>query len=149
MHQIETDLSNEKQEMLNHVRDKSYIFKHKKILLVDDDIRNVFCLGALLEEKNMEVFVANDGAKALDSLKKHPDIDIVLMDIMMPNMDGYESMRQIRAQKAFAKLPIIALTAKAMAQDRAKCIEAGASDYFSKPIDSDKLFSLMRVWLYQ
>ncbi len=149
MHQHQNDLSDDKRAMLTRVHDKNAIFQNKKILLVDDDIRNVFSLGALLEEKDMEVLVAKDGQLALDLLAEHSDVDLVLMDVMMPNMDGYEAMRRIRKQGQFAKLPIIALTAKAMSHDRAKCIEAGANDYFSKPIDNDKLFSLMRVWLYK
>ena len=96
-----------------------------------------------------EVKVAQNGKEALAVLEEQPDVDIILMDIMMPEMDGYEAMQKIRAQSRFRKLPIIALTAKAMKGDRAKCIEAGANDYLSKPVDTDKLISLMRVWLYQ
>jgi len=111
-------------------------------------MRNVFTLGATLEEKGMEIIVANDGKEALAQLNKH-DISVVLMDIMMPKMDGYKAIQTIRQQPQFRKLPIIALTAKAMKGDKAKCIEAGANDYLAKPIDTDKLFSLLRVWLYQ
>ncbi len=119
----------------------------RKALLADDDMRNVFALTVLLEEQGITVITAENGKVAMDMLEQHPGIDIVLMDIMMPEMDGYEAMRHIRANKKASKIPIIALTAKAMVGDREKCIEAGASDYITKPIDSHKLFSLMRVWL--
>lgn len=119
----------------------------KKVLLADDDIRNVFALATLLEEERMNVLTAMDGKEAIDMLQEHPDIDIVLMDVMMPEMDGYEAMKKIRADQRFRNLPVIALTAKAMQGDRERSIEAGASDYISKPVDSNKLFSLMRVWL--
>lgn len=121
--------------------------KNKKVLLVDDDMRNVFALSAVLEEQDMNVITAGDGKEALEQLKRNPDTDIILMDIMMPEMDGYEAMQHIRKELKFFKLPIIALTAKAMTGDREKCIEAGASDYITKPIEMPKLFSLMRVWL--
>lgn len=119
----------------------------KKVLLVDDDMRNVFAMSAALEHENMEVVVAGDGKEAVDILANMDDIDIVLMDIMMPEMDGYEATRYIRQQLNLQKLPVIALTAKAMSNDREKCIEAGASDYITKPVDIHKLISLMRVWL--
>lgn len=121
--------------------------KGKKVLLADDDMRNVFSLSALLEEHGLEVITAGDGKEALQLLSKHADVDIVLMDIMMPEMDGYDAIRHIRREGRFAQLPVIALTAKAMAGDREKCIEAGASDYIAKPVDNNKLLSLMRVWL--
>ena len=121
----------------------------KKVLLADDDMRNVFALTALLEEQGMEVIAAENGKEALALLAKNADVDIVLMDIMMPEMDGYETMTHIRKEDRFKKLPMIALTAKAMTGDREKCLEAGASDYITKPLDSSKLFSLMRVWLAQ
>jgi CheY-like chemotaxis protein len=124
------------------------VLKGKHALLVDDDMRNVFALSATLQMHGLEVIVAGDGREGLQKLSENPGIDIVLMDIMMPEMDGYEAMRRIREDKAFIKLPIIALTAKAMKDDREKCIEAGASDYITKPVDTDQLLSLMRVWLY-
>jgi len=120
----------------------------KKVLLVDDDMRNVFALSATLQMHGLEVVVAGDGKEGLHKLEEHPGVDIVLMDIMMPEMDGYEAMRRIREDKKREKLPIIALTAKAMKEDREKCIDAGASDYITKPVDTDQLLSLMRVWLY-
>jgi CheY-like chemotaxis protein len=112
-------------------------------------MRNIFALATVLEEHDLEIIAANTGNEAVAKLEKHGDIDLVLMDIMMPEMDGYEAMREIRKQVRFRKLPIIALTAKAMKGDKAKCIEAGANDYLAKPVDTDKLLSLMRVWLYQ
>lgn len=119
----------------------------QKVLLADDDMRNVFSLSALLAEEGMDVITAADGREALDRLEEHTDIRLVLMDIMMPVMDGYEAMKHIRANSRYKSLPVIALTAKAMAGDREKCIAAGASDYIAKPIDSSKLLSLIRVWM--
>lgn len=119
----------------------------RRLLLVDDDMRNIFALSKVLRGKGINVILASDGTKALAQLADHPDTEIVLMDIMMPVMDGYEAMGEIRKNPAFAKLPIIALTAKAMTGDREKCIAAGASDYLSKPIDVPKLLSMIRVWL--
>lgn len=121
----------------------------KKALIVDDDLRNVFATTALLEQYQMVVSFAENGQEALAKLDAESDIDVVFMDIMMPEMDGYEATRRIRQQARFAKLPVIALTAKAMKGDREKCISAGASDYITKPIDSDQLLSLLRVWLYR
>ena len=149
LHQIESKLPNEKRDMLKVVHDKETILKHKKVLIIDDDVRNVYALATILEECDMEVICATDGKDGLDKLQEEHDIAIVLMDIMMPEMDGYEAMRKIRNQPKYHKLPIIALTAKAMKDDKAKCIEAGANDYLTKPVDSDKLMSLMRVWLYR
>jgi len=149
LHQIEAHLPAAQQQMLRMVHDKEAILTGKKVLIVDDDIRNTFALTTFLEDKNLEVIVGNNGKEALTLLEKHPEIAIILMDIMMPEMDGYEAMREIRSQRPFRKLPIIALTAKAMKGDKSKCIEAGANDYLSKPVDTDKLISLMRVWLYR
>ena len=120
-----------------------------KVLIVDDDMRNVFALSSLLEEKGLQVVVGRDGIEGIEKLKNNKGINLVLMDIMMPEMDGYEAMREIRKLNKYKKLPIIALTAKAMQGDREKCIEAGANDYLTKPVDTDKLISLLRVWLYQ
>ena len=149
LHQVEANFSIQKQQMLRMVHDKESILTQKKVLIVDDDVRNVFALATALEEKNMEVLSGNTGLEGLTLLEEHPDIAMVLMDIMMPEMDGYEAMRKIRQQPQYHKLPIIALTAKAMKGDKAKCIDAGANDYLSKPVDTDKLISLMRVWLYR
>jgi CheY-like chemotaxis protein len=135
--------------MLHLVHNKEAILAHKKVLLVDDDVRNTFALMTFLEEKGMEIIVGYTGKEALELLEQNPDTSIVLMDIMMPEMDGYEAMKKIKAQPRFRKLPIIALTAKAMKGDKVKCIEAGANDYLTKPVDTDRLLSLLRVWLYQ
>jgi signal transduction histidine kinase/DNA-binding response OmpR family regulator len=149
LHQIEANLSPDKCKMLQMVHDKEAILKLKKVLIVDDDIRNSFALTTFLEDKEMDAIIGATGKEGLELLDKHPDIALVLMDVMMPEMDGYEAMREIRKQPRFRQLPIIALTAKAMKGDKAKCIEAGANDYLTKPVDTDKLLSLMRVWLYR
>ncbi|MFH2091704.1 MAG: response regulator [Pseudomonadota bacterium] len=148
LHRVEADMSDSNRQVLRQLYEKDSVFKGKKILLVDDDMRNVFALNNILEEKGLTIKVAKTGVEALLRLDEHPDINIVLMDIMMPEMDGYEAMKQIRKQNRFEKLPIIALTAKAMKGDRIKCIEAGANDYLSKPVDREKLLSMIRVWLY-
>jgi CheY-like chemotaxis protein len=121
--------------------------KNRSVLVVDDDMRNIFALTSALQEYDLNIQIANNGIEALKKLDEFPNTDIVLMDIMMPEMDGYDAMQAIRKQNRFLKLPIIALTAKAMKADREKCIEAGANDYVSKPVDMDKLLSMMRVWL--
>ena len=121
--------------------------KDKTVLITDDDMRNIFALSSALQLYDMNIVIANNGREALERLAETEQIDLVLMDIMMPEMDGYEAMKAIRTEKRFAKLPIIALTAKAMKNDREKCIEAGANDYISKPVDMDKLLSMLRVWL--
>ena len=149
LHRVIKDLPSSKRAMISTLYDSETIFEGKKILMVDDDMRNVFALSKVLEEKGMQVFKAADGQKALALLDKEPEVHMVLMDIMMPIMDGYEAMRRIRSQPRFQHLPILAITAKAMKEDRVKCIEAGANDYLAKPVDIDKLFSLMRVWLYR
>ena len=125
------------------------IFKSKKILLADDDMRNVFALTHLLEERDVNVIVARNGREAVDTLKLNPDTDLVLMDIMMPEMDGYAAMQEIRSDDSFSGTPIIALTAKAMKNDKEKCLDAGASDYLVKPIDQNKLFTQMSAWLQE
>ena len=119
----------------------------KKVLIVDDDARNVLALSAVLDQHRLEVMLAEDGKTALEILQTTPDIDFVLMDIMMPNMDGYETTRRLRRLPQLKDLPVIALTAKAMKGDREKCLEAGCSDYIAKPVNSDQLLSLLRVWL--
>ncbi|MCC1498115.1 response regulator [Alcanivorax sp. 1008] len=131
------------------VEHRDDVFAEKKLLLVDDDMRNIYALSAQLEELGFDITIANNGKEALQALEDNPAMNIVLMDIMMPEMDGYEAMTLIRKQSRFQKLPILALTAKAMKDDRAKCLEAGANDYCSKPIDMGKLTSLMRVWLHK
>jgi CheY-like chemotaxis protein/signal transduction histidine kinase/CHASE3 domain sensor protein/putative methionine-R-sulfoxide reductase with GAF domain len=147
LHRTISNLPKSKQMIINSLHDKEAIFQSKKILLVDDDMRNVFALSKILQERGMEVIKAENGIKALNMLEDHANIDLVLMDIMMPEMDGYEAMKRIRSQMKYNNLPVIALTAKAMKDDKQKCIEAGANDYVTKPIDIDRLLSLMRVWL--
>ncbi len=148
LHRVEADLPEHQRQMLQMIHDKESILKDKKVLLADDDMRNVFAITNTLEEKGMNVLVAKNGKEALECLDSRPDVDLVLMDIMMPEMDGYEAIREIRKMDNLQKLPIIALTAKAMKGDRSKCIEAGANDYLAKPVDTEKLFSMLRVWLY-
>lgn len=149
LHRVEADLPEDKRKLLNKLNSGEETFANKKILLVDDDVRNVFALSSVLENRRMKVVFAENGREALEKLESEPGIELVLMDIMMPEMDGYEAMRRIRASDKWRKLPVIALTAKAMRDDRNKCIEAGASDYITKPVNTDQLLSLMRVWLYR
>jgi tubulin-specific chaperone A len=148
LHRVESKLPEDKRQMLRGIHNEEVVLKDKTILLVDDDMRNVFALTNLLEEKDLKVIAARDGIEALEKLNLEPCIDLVLMDIMMPRMDGYEAMVEIRKDLKLKKLPIIALTAKAMKGDRNRCIEAGASDYLAKPVDTEKLLSMLRVWLY-
>ncbi|MEO7092965.1 MAG: response regulator [Polyangiales bacterium] len=118
------------------------------MLVVDDDVRNIFALTSVLESYKMHVVYAENGKAGIDMLRKTPDIDIVLMDVMMPEMDGYETMTLIRKDPTYSELPIIAVTAKALKDDREKCVSAGASDYLPKPVDPDKLMQLIRMWLH-
>ena len=149
LHRVQSNLPEAKQQILAQLRQQEPVLAGKKILIVDDDVRNIFALTSILEEHQMEVVFAENGRKGIDLLQNTPDVDAVLMDIMMPEMDGYETMRAIRAQTKFRSLPILALTAKAMKGDREKCLEAGASDYIAKPVDTEQLLSLLRVWLYR
>ena len=150
LHRVEAQLPAEKRRMLEQLHSADAVFQGRKILIVDDDVRNVFALASVLESYGMEVRLrARTAARGSAARGEHPDVDLVLMDIMMPELDGYETMRAVRGQERFKKLPIIALTAKAMKGDREKSIAAGASDYITKPVDTDQLLSLMRVWLYQ
>jgi hypothetical protein len=149
LHRVEANLPEPKRRMLEQLHRRDPVLARKRVLIVDDDVRNIFALTSALESHNMEVVHAENGQDAIDLLRKTQGIDVVLMDIMMPGMDGYETMRAIRKIKRFEQLPIIALTAKAMKADRDRCIEAGASDYISKPLDVDQLLSLLRVWLYR
>ncbi len=149
LHRVVDNLPKDKQQIISSLHDKDAIFRGKKVLIVDDDMRNLFALSKVLDDKGMIVREAENGKVALEKLEKESDIDIVLMDIMMPVMDGYETMRQVRLKKEFKNLPIIALTAKAMKDDHERCIKAGANDYLTKPLDIDKLVSLMNVWLYR
>ncbi|MFL6577458.1 MAG: response regulator, partial [Povalibacter sp.] len=120
----------------------------RKVLVVDDDVRNIFALNSILERRGMQVVSANNGMDAIKLLEDSEDLSLVLMDVMMPEMDGYETMKRIRSNPRFRLLPIIALTAKAMKGDREKCLEAGASDYVAKPVDTAQLLSLVRMWLH-
>ncbi|PIA68969.1 response regulator [Pseudomonas sediminis] len=147
LHKVEAELSSEHQRMLKTARSRDKLFEGRRLLLVDDDVRNIFALSSALEQKGAMVEVARNGFEALAKLKEHEDIDLVLMDVMMPEMDGYEATRQIRLEPRWKNLPIIAVTAKAMKDDQERCREVGANDYLAKPIDLDRLFSLIRVWM--
>jgi HAMP domain-containing protein/signal transduction histidine kinase/CheY-like chemotaxis protein len=149
LHRVEENLPEPKRQMLEQLRKKDPVLASKKVLIIDDDMRNIFALTSLLERYDMEVVYAENGKDGIEMLKAAADIDVALVDIMMPEMDGYEAMRQIRDMKEFKQVPLIALTAKAMKGDREKCIEAGASDYITKPADSEQLLSLLRVWLFK
>lgn len=148
LHRLESNLPKEKQNIIRKLHKTDEILKNKTILVVDDDIRNIYSLTNALEQEGMNCINAENGKDAIKLLKENPSIEIVLMDIMMPEMDGYEATKEIRSITKFEKLPIIALTAKAMKGDREKCLNAGMSDYVSKPVNIDQLLSLMRVWLY-
>ncbi|WP_438391455.1 response regulator [Caballeronia sp. DA-9] len=149
LHSVESALPPEQQRMLRAARQRDDVFEGRTILLAEDDVRNIFALSHVIEPLGARLEIARNGREALEALARHPDVDLVLMDIMMPEMDGFTAMTEIRKNPEHARLPIIALTAKAMASDRQKCLEAGADDYISKPIDVDKLVSLCRVWLRQ
>jgi CheY-like chemotaxis protein len=147
LHRMEANLPAATRKLLSQLRTADSVFHGKRILIVDDDIRNVFALTSALEMRGMKVLYAENGREGIARLRENPDVDLVLLDVMMPEMDGYETARSIRAMNRFEHLPIISLTAKAMKGDREKCIAAGASDYITKPVDMDQLLSLMRVWL--
>ncbi len=147
LHRTISNLPKSKQKIIHNLYDKDIVFQDKKILLTDDDMRNVFALSKILSERGMKVIKAENGLMALQAIEQHPDISLVLMDIMMPEMDGYEAMSRIRKDPKYDHLPLIALTAKAMKEDKQKCMDAGANDYITKPIDTERLLSLMRVWL--
>jgi CheY-like chemotaxis protein len=149
LHRVESRLPDAKRKMLEQLHSSETLFQGKKVLIVDDDVRNVFALTSALEANGMEVRFAENGREAIESLEADPEVDVVLMDVMMPEMDGYEATRAIRGRPRFEQLPIIALTAKAMKGDRDRSIAAGASDYITKPVDTGQLLSLLRVWLYQ
>jgi CheY-like chemotaxis protein len=149
LHRVVTKLPADKQAMLDRLHGSSEVLKERKVLIVDDDARNIFALTSLLENQEMEVMSTTNGRSAIDIIKSTPDLSLVLMDIMMPEMDGYETMKEIRQNPEFRTLPILALTAKAMKGDREKCLDAGASDYIAKPVNTDQLLSLMRVWLFR
>jgi CheY-like chemotaxis protein len=147
LHRDVSRLPDSKLRMLLSLQESDAVLADKKILVVDDDVRNIFALSSVLERYGMKVVTANTGLDAIRLVEQTPDLSLVLLDIMMPEMDGYETMRRIRGNARFQMLPIITLTAKAMKGDREKCLEAGASDYIAKPVDSEHLLSLLRVWL--
>jgi CheY-like chemotaxis protein len=147
LHRNEAAMTEAQRQILDRVRRGDSTLANRKVLVVDDDLRNIFALTSVLEHNDLKVVHAENGRAGIELLRKTPDVDIVLMDIMMPEMDGYETMRAIREIPLFRNLPIIALTAKAMKGDRDKCIEAGASDYIPKPVDLEQLFSVLRVWI--
>jgi CheY-like chemotaxis protein len=147
LHKVQTDLTSDRKGLPQARPDRDRAFEGRKVLLVDDDVRNIFALTSALEQKGVEVVVGRNGFEALEKLDEVRDIDLVLMDIMMPGMDGLEATRRIRKDPRLVNLPIIAVTAKAMKDDQEQCLRAGASDYLAKPIDLDRLFSLLRVWM--
>ena len=149
LHQVAEDLPEDKKRMLERLHSSDEMLAGRTVLVVDDDMRNIFALSSALERRGMRVLTATTGSEAVALIESVPSVAIVLMDIMMPGMDGYETVRAIREMEKFRSLPIIALTAKAMKGDREKCIEAGASDYIAKPVNTDQLLSLLRVWLYR
>ena len=149
LHRVVTALPKPKQAMLKRLHNSIEVLKGRKVLVVDDDARNIFALTSVLENHEVDVISATNGRHAIDIIEKTPGLSMVLMDIMMPEMDGYETMREIRQRPQFRTLPILALTAKAMKGDREKCLDAGASDYIAKPVNTDQLLSLMRVWLFR
>jgi CheY-like chemotaxis protein len=149
LHRVIADLPAHKQQMLERLHQSDEDLRGKRVLVVDDDVRNIFALGSVLERHGMTVVTAQTGHEAIASLEKTPDISIVLMDIMMPEMDGYQTMQLIRGQPTLRRLPIVALTAKAMKGDREKCLDAGASDYLAKPVNTEQLLATLRLWLHR
>jgi CheY-like chemotaxis protein len=147
LHRPLKNLNESERQRLLEIEGSEYILAGKKVLIVDDDMRNIFALSAVLEEQNMVIVSANNGRDAIRRLQEENDIDAVLMDIMMPDMDGMETMREIRKVPKLKDLPIVAVTAKAMKGDREKCIEAGAWDYLSKPVDPEQVIAVLRAWL--
>jgi CheY-like chemotaxis protein len=149
LHRVTANLPEPKRRILEQLHRTDPILSGRRVLIVDDDVRNIFALTTFLERSDMQVLHAESGREGIAKLQEHPEIEAVLMDVMMPEMDGYETMRAIRGMPKLKNLPIIAVTAKAMKGDREKCIEAGASDYIAKPVDMEQLLSLLRVWLYR
>jgi CheY-like chemotaxis protein len=149
LHRLVSDLPPEKQRMLERLHGSDEDLLGRSVLLVDDDARNIFALSSVLERRGMRVLTATTGKEAIEILKVKPEISIALMDIMMPEMDGYETMQEIRRDEKLRRLPIIALTAKAMKGDREKCVSAGASDYLAKPVNTEQLLAALRMWLHR
>ncbi len=149
LHRVVANLPEAKRKLLDRLHSSNDVLRGRKVLVVDDDARNIFALTTMLENQEMDVVSATNGRQAIEMIRQQPDISVVLMDIMMPEMDGYETMREIRKDPQLGGLPILALTAKAMKGDRDKCLAAGASDYIAKPVNTNELLSLLRVWLYR
>jgi CheY-like chemotaxis protein len=149
LHRVVSDLPTDKQQMIERLHSSDEDLVGKTVLLVDDDARNIFALSSVLERRGMQVLSATTGNEAIELLNGTEGVAIVLMDIMMPEMDGYQTMQVIREKPDFRRLPIIALTAKAMKGDREKCLEAGASDYLAKPVNTEQLLSALRMWLHR
>jgi CheY-like chemotaxis protein len=152
LHQVESKLPPERQQMLKAARNRDSSLEGRRVLIVEDDVRNIFALSSVLEPKGAKIEIARNGLEALDALARSmtsaaSTVDMVLMDIMMPEMDGFTAMREIRKRSEWKKIPIIALTAKAMKDDQEKCLAAGANDYIAKPLDVEQLLSLVRVWM--
>ena len=148
-HSVDSNIDNKNFKNIKFSEEKENLLNNKNILIVDDDMRNVFSLTSALEEKGMNVVVGRNGSEGIKKLYEKNNIDLILMDVMMPEMDGYTAMKEIRKEKQFDNIPIIAITAKSMKEDRQKCIEAGSNDYLTKPVDINKLISLLKVWLYK
>lgn len=149
LHSVESSLTEEQKQVISMNHDPKKVLQNKKVLLVDDDLRNTFALSKTLKKHGLEIIVADNGQMALDKLEENPEIELVIMDVMMPVMDGFEAIRHIRANKDMMHIPIIALTARAMPEEQDRCIEAGANDYLTKPVNLDRLLNLMRVWLFK
>jgi CheY-like chemotaxis protein len=147
LHRVVAELPAAKRQMLERLHGSNEVLRHRRVLVVDDDARNIFALTTVLENHEMEVMSATNGRQAIELIESTPDLSVVLMDIMMPEMDGLTAMREIRRQPVHERLPIIALTAKARKDDQEKCLDAGANDYIAKPLDVEKLLSLVRVWM--
>ncbi len=149
LHRVVADMPAAKQAMLEELHSSDEDLVGETVLLVDDDARNIFALSSVLERRGMRVLTATTGSEAIEVIEREPALAIVLMDIMMPGMDGYETMQVVRSNPKFRRLPILALTAKAMKGDREKCLEAGASDYLAKPVNTEQLLSALRMWLHR
>jgi len=149
LHRVVSELPSSKQQMIDRLHRSDEALAGRKVLVVDDDVRNIFALSSVLERRGMTVLSAGTGREAIETIENTPDLAIVLMDIMMPEMDGYETMQVIRQNPALRRLPIIALTAKAMKGDRERCLEAGASEYLAKPVNTEQLLSALRMWLHR
>src|SRR5262249_36185050 len=146
LHRVDERMPEQSRQILQESRNREDSVAGKKVLVIDDDVRNIFALTSVLESHGLEVLYAENGKDGIAVLERNPDVNLVLMDVMMPEMDGYETMKAIRKDPAHKALPIIAITAKALKEDRDKCIVAGASDYLPKPVDTDKLLQLIRLW---